>query len=85
MLILIAGVKKIPLSWILFGLLVVIVPASSGTLTSMPRYVLASLPAFVLIGMFLKDRRILSILIWVIFLSLQMFLAIKFVGGYWVA
>ena len=84
-LILIAGVKKIPLSWILFGLLVVIVPASSGTLTSMPRYVLASLPTFVLIGMFLKDRKILSILIWVIFLSLQMFLAIKFVGGYWVA
>jgi len=84
-LILIAGLKKIPFSWVLFGLLVVLVPASSTTLTSMPRYVLASLPTFILAGMFLKDRRLLSILLWTIFLSLQIFLAIKFVNGYWVA
>ena len=85
LLILIWGFKKIPISWTLFSLLVVFAPTSSGTLTSIPRYVLASLPAFILFGMFLQNRKILSIFVWTSFFLLQLYLAIRFVNGYWTA
>lgn len=77
--------RKIHPSWSLYSLLVIIVPASSGTLTSMPRYVLSAVPTFVLIGYYLKDKKVFRLLLWVIFLILQVKLAVMFVNGYWTA
>lgn len=83
--ILIAGIKKIPSSLWIFSMLVILIPASSGTLTSMPRYVLSSLGAFIIIGEFLTRNPKLKLPIWAASLTLQAILAVRFIGGYWVA
>lgn len=77
--------RRIHPSWSLYSLLVIIVPVSSGTLTSMPRYVLSAVPTFVLIGAYLKDKKLFRLLLWVVFLILQVKLAVMFVNGYWTA
>lgn len=79
------GFRKIPKAWWFYSLLVVLVPASSGTLTSMPRYVLSAFPVFILLGIYLKDRLILKTITWGIFLVVQVALAIMFVNGFWTA
>mgnify|MGYP001592689126 FL=1 len=79
------GIRKISLSWWLFSLLVIIVPASTGTLTSMPRYLLGAIPVFVLAGIYLKDRQFMQIFIWSSSLILQVVLAVMFVNGRWTA
>lgn len=83
--ILILGRKKIPSSLWIFSVLVILIPASSGTLTSMPRYVLASLGAYIILGQYFQNRRNLRIFIWSISLFAQAILAALFVNGYWVA
>lgn len=83
--ILIAGIKKIPSAIWIFSMLVILIPASSGTLTSMPRYVLSSLGAFIIIGEFLTRNPKLKLPIWAASLTLQAILAVRFIGGYWVA
>lgn len=79
------GYKKIPKSWWVFSLLVILTPASTGTLTSMPRYVLSAFPVFILLAIYLKDRRALKMITWGIFLILQLSLSIMFVNGFWTA
>lgn len=79
------GVKKIPKAWWLYSLLVILVPASSATLTSMPRYVLSAFPVFILIAIFLQDKIFLKIITWGLFLALQIALSITFVNGHWAA
>ena len=83
--ILIAGIRKISSSLWIFSLLVILIPASTGTLTSMPRYLLASLGTFVIIGQYLETKPKLRLIIWTVLLTLQAILAVKFVNGYWVA
>lgn len=84
-LIIIAGIKKIPFSWALYALFTILIPASTGTLTSMPRYLLATFPAFLLIGDYLATRKKLAIFVWGISLCLQLALAIMFINGHWTA
>lgn len=79
------GVKKIPLAWSMFGFISVLIPASTGTLTSMPRYLLAAFPAFILIGLYLEGKTYFKVIIWFLMLSLQIVLAMMFVNGYWIA
>ncbi|MBI2012319.1 glycosyltransferase family 39 protein [Candidatus Curtissbacteria bacterium] len=83
--ILVLGFRKIPKPWWLYSLLVILIPASSGTLTSMPRYVLSAFPVFILMGIYLADKVVLKTIIWGIFLVLQISLAVLFVNGYWVS
>ncbi|MEX2028836.1 MAG: hypothetical protein WD988_05045 [Candidatus Curtissbacteria bacterium] len=85
LLILAFGFKRIPRSWWLFSLFAILLPASTGTLTSMPRYVLAAFPVFILMGIYLKDRTALKAITWGIFLTMQTALAILFVNGFWTA
>lgn len=79
------GFRKIPKAWWIYSLLVVLLPASTGTLTSMPRYVLSAFPVFILLGIYLKDRQVLKMITWGAFLILQVALAVLFVNGYWVS
>lgn len=82
---LIAGIKKIPSSLWIFSMLVILIPASTGTLTSMPRYALASLGTFVIFGKILTDHPLLKIPLWAILLIGQCLLLVRFINGYWVA
>lgn len=83
--ILVTGVKKIPSSWWIFSILVILIPASSGTLTSMPRYLIASIGTFVVIGKFLEEKPYLRIPFWTLSILLQIILYIRFLNGYWVS
>lgn len=83
--ILIAGRRKIPSSLWIFSVLVILIPAASGTLTSMPRYVLSSLGAFIIIGKYLEEKPALKIPLWASMLFAQAFLLVRFINGYWVA
>jgi len=83
--ILIVGIRKISSSLWIFSMLVILIPASTGTLTSMPRYLLASLGTFVIIGQYLETKPKLRLTIWAVLLTLQAILAVRFVNGYWVA
>lgn len=79
------GIRKIsPPLWI-FSTLVVLIPASSGTLTSMPRYLLTSIGAFIIIGIYLEEKPFLKKPFWAISLILQIILYVRFLNGYWVA
>jgi hypothetical protein len=83
--ILILGARKITSSMWIFSMLVILIPASTGTLTSMPRYVISSLGTFIILGIYLKDRDLLRKIVWVIFLTSQAVLASLFVNGFWIA
>lgn len=83
--VLILGIKKISSSLWIFSMLAILIPASSGTLTSMPRYLLASLGTFIIIAQYLTDRPSLKYIVWTISLLLQIFFAVRFINGYWVA
>jgi len=82
---LIRGIRKIPSSLWIFSMLAILIPASSGTLSSIPRYALASLGTFVIIGGSLERHPKLKIPFWAASLFLQAVLAILFINGYWVA
>lgn len=83
--ILILGIRKIPGSLWIFSMFTILIPSATGTLTSMPRYLLSSLGAFIIIGQFLEEKPQLKIPVWVVSLLLQIFFAIRFINGYWVA
>lgn len=85
LMVLILGARKIPSSLWIFSMLAILIPASTGTLTSMPRYLLSSLGVFIIIGQFLEDKPRLKITFWTISLLLQIMFAVRFVNGYWVA
>ncbi|MBI2327516.1 hypothetical protein HYU92_04320 [Candidatus Curtissbacteria bacterium] len=85
LIILIAGVKKISSSLWIFSMLVILIPASTGTLTSMPRYLLSSLGVFIIVGSYLTLWPRLKIALWAISLAVQAILATRFITGYWVA
>lgn len=83
--ILILGIKKLPSSLWIFSILVILIPASTGTLTSMSRYALSSLGTFIIIGEYLKDHPKLKLPVWGASLVIQAIFAMKFVNGFWVA
>lgn len=82
---LIWGKRKIPSSLWIFSTLAILIPASTGTLSSIPRYGLASLGSFVIIGKTLESYPKLKVPFWTASLLLQAVLAILFINGYWVA
>lgn len=83
--VLVLGIKKISSSLWIFSILVILIPASTGTLTSMPRYLLSSLGVFIILGKYLSVRPRLKVIIWAISLFAQSILAVRFINGYWVA
>lgn len=74
------GIRK---SYILFSFAVLIFPTLSGTLSSIPRYILASFAIFIFLGM--MKSKFLKILIILICLLLQFILAMLFYQGYFIA
>lgn len=80
---LIVGRRKIPSSLWIFSTLVILFPVSTGTLSSMPRYLLSSIGTFIIGASYLKSRPKTMYGVWAISLILQIFLAVRFINGYW--
>lgn len=77
--------KKIRPSHLLFSLLVFILPTLTGTLSSMPRYILVCFPIFFLLGEFLqKNKKIRGFALALSWLLL-IINTLLFIQGYWVA
>lgn len=81
--VLIVAYKKIKAEWLLFSAFAVLVPTLSGTLASMPRYILIAFPIFIILATIKNKLTKLSII--GIFIVIQMIALILFTRGYWVA
>lgn len=78
------GMKKVNFSYWMFSLGVLLTPTLTGTLSSMPRYVLAAFPIFALAAVLIKNR----FLFWMtatLLMALQIFNVMLFTRGYWVS
>ena len=82
-LLIIASKKKIRTSYLLFSWLSLITPTLSGTLSSMPRYILTVFPIFITLG--LIKSKIIKIFLLISFLLLLAIFTLLFTRGIWVA
>ena len=77
--------KKIRPSYLVFSLAAFILPTLTGTLSSMPRYLLVCFPLFMLLGEFYQKKLGWSYLLLTVSAILLIINTILFVQGYWVA
>jgi len=75
--------KKFDRQWLIFSGLAVLIPTLTGTLTSMPRYILVAFPMYIVLASIKSSIIKKSFLGF--FLVLLVFLTILFTQGYWVA
>lgn len=80
---LIMATKKIKSSWLIFSWFAVLTPTLTGTLASMPRYVLVAFPIFIVLAQIKSNFA--KFLILTFFLILLIVTTILFTRGYWVA
>lgn len=76
-------VKKIKKEWIVFSFLSLILPTLTGTLSSMPRYVLVAFPVYIYLSL-IKNNLIKIFILSVFIILLTVFTAF-FTQGYWLA
>lgn len=76
---------RLRLSYFVFMVLAYITPTLSGTLSSMPRYVLTLFPGFILLALLAEKYRWLKIIYPIIGGILLIISTILFTRGYWVA
>ena len=79
----IAFKQKIRLSYLIFSVLALLLPISSGTLSGMPRYTLVAFPIF--ISLALIKNRLFKIVYSVVCIFLLIILWMLFSKGYYVA
>ena len=75
--------KRLKISWLVFSLLAIITPTLTGTLTSMPRYILIAFPIYVTLALTLNLPS--KIIFTVISTALLVITTMLFTQGYWVA
>ncbi len=75
--------RKFPVSWLFFSWGILLLPSLTGTLTSLPRYLLAIFPIFIFLGE-IKNKPTKLILA-ASFIILQIILTALFARGYFVA
>ena len=78
-----AHVKKVRPSYLLFSWMVILIPTLTGTLSSLPRYILMAFPIFITLG--LVKNQVLQFIIAFFFAILLIFLSAHFIAGLWVA
>lgn len=76
--------KKIRNSYLVFAVLAYLLPTLTGTFSSMPRYVLILFPAFFMMSLLLKDKK-LRLAAYLLSFILSGVCTIMFTRGYWVA
>lgn len=74
--------RKFPKEWIYFSLAAVVLPTLTGTLSSIPRYILVAFPLFMILAM---QKKIVRLIFFLISISLSVTLILLFTRGYWVA
>ncbi len=80
---LILGTKKIKKEWLIFSWLAILTPTLTGTLASMPRYILVAFPIYIVLAQ-IKSLHVKSLIL-AVFLLLLMVSSVLFTRGYWVA
>ncbi|HCR81189.1 MAG: hypothetical protein UY13_C0002G0296 [Candidatus Pacebacteria bacterium GW2011_GWB1_47_8] len=77
--------KKIRPSYLIFSLLAFFLPTVTGTLTSMPRYVLMCFPIFLLLGELFAKKPLWRAFLLTASVILLIINTVLFIQGYWVA
>lgn len=80
---LISHMKKIRISYLIFSWLAVITPTLTGTFSSMPRYVLAAFPLFIILGLIRSSW--LKIFILTLSITIFILFTVLFTRGLWVS
>lgn len=75
--------KKINISYLLYALIVIVVPSLTGTLSSMPRYILIAFPIYMILGKI--KNTYLKLFLVTVFLILLLINTTLFLRGYWVS
>lgn len=75
--------KRIHFSYILFSLLAVFIPASTGTFSALPRYILVAFPVFIVFG--ITTNKFLKVLYLSISIVLLFILLFFFSKGYFIS
>lgn len=83
LIILLIGAGRIKREWLVFSLIAVILPTLTGTLVSMPRYILAAFPIFIILGTI--KSLFIKITILICFVIGLLFATLFFTRGYWIA
>ncbi|MBF8249606.1 MAG: hypothetical protein HW400_207 [Candidatus Levybacteria bacterium] len=79
----VAWKKKIRISYLIFGILCFLIPASSGTFSSLPRYILPIFPLFIALG--LIQNKLFKIIYITISIILLFIFFMLFSKGYYIA
>lgn len=74
--------RGLPKSWILFSLAVAAAPTLTGTLSSIPRYILAAFPIYIVMG---QRKGKVRIILFLISYLLLLLLTTLFTHGFWVS
>ena len=74
----------LPLSWYIFSLAALLLPTATGTLSSMPRYVLVAIPVFAILASAPLPKWGRAVLL-IVSSCLLLFNAVLYIQGYWVA
>jgi Gpi18-like mannosyltransferase len=80
---LVLAYKKVKGEWLIFSLAAVLIPTLSGTLASMPRYILVAFPMYIVLAQIKNTWA--KIIILSIFFVLLVVLTAFFTRGYWIA
>ena len=80
---LILATKKVKREWLIFSWLAVITPTFTGTLASMPRYILMAFPIYIVLAQI--KSTVIKFVILAIFIVLLATTTLLFTRGYWVA
>lgn len=75
--------KKVSARWVTFSLMAILAPTLTGTLASMPRYILIAFPIYIVLARI--NSNIIKSAIAALFSVLLIILTILFSQGYWVA
>lgn len=80
---LIFATKIVKRQWLIFSWAAVLVPTLTGTLTSMPRYILVAFPIYIVLAH--VKNAFIKVMILIVFLTLLSICTLFFTQGYWVA
>jgi len=79
----IAFKKKLKAEWLIFSFLAILTPTLTGTLTSMPRYILIAFPIYIVLAQIKSN--LAKLLVVSVFTLLLAVVTVFFTQGYWVA
>lgn len=77
--------KKVRWSYLSYSMLGFLTPTIQGSLSSVPRYVLVFFPAFLILALYFKNKKILKYIVMLVSFVWMLIETALFLRGYWVA